>query len=389
MHYELISRKGCMKTVDLSKVHRVLIIRARAIGDVILTTPMIRAVRRALPDAEIDFLVEPFAEPALRGNPHLSNIVLLKRYSVKKELPNVRLMRKNELKNGGFFVRMIEMARFYAFVIGRKYDLVFDLWGNLRTAILSFLTGAKYRAGFNFRGRKYFYNLRVEPDVPPKYNVYYHMDLLKAAGIREDGGQTEFFTSAGDDAFADEFFRSAGIKPGAIGINGMGSWITKRWPPEKFAALIERLIAEDNGRQFVILWGPGELPLAEKISGMINNGKKNVIIAPETGIKQLGAIIKKLGILITNDGAPKHIAVATGTPTVTIYGPTNYRSWGPSGDPLHGEVHSGLPCAPCDRMGCEDKGIACMEKIGVEEVLARAGEVMRAAASLKTGGRHG
>ena len=74
---------------DLTKIKRVLIIRARAIGDVILTTPMIRALRKALPGAEIDYLVEPFVEPVLTGNPYLTNIILFKRHSPKKELPAV------------------------------------------------------------------------------------------------------------------------------------------------------------------------------------------------------------------------------------------------------------------------------------------------------------
>ncbi len=362
-----------MKKVDLSQVRKVLIIRARAIGDVILTTPFIRAIKKALPQAEIDYLVEPFAEPVLRGNPYISNIILFKRYSHKRELPAVRFMRKNELKNDGFFVKILETGRFYSYLMGRKYDVVFDLWGNLRTALLSFLTGAKYRAGFNFRGRKYFYNLRFQPDVPPKYNVYYHMDLLKLAGIPEDGEHTDFFTDAGDEKYADDFLNSIGVKPGMklIGLNPMGSWVTKRWPPEKFASLAVEIQKEFPGCRVIIIWGPGEKPLAGQILGMIGQGKKDVFMAPETGIKQLGALIKKFDLLVTNDGAPKHIAVAVGTPTVTVYGPTNFLSWGPANNPAHAEAHSPLDCAPCDRMACADKGIECMQKISVSEVLEK------------------
>lgn len=357
-----------MNKPDLKKVKRVLIIRARAIGDVILTTPMIRAIRKALPDAEIDYLVEPFAEPALSGNPNLTNIVLFKRHDPKRELPSVTsAIKKAAPKNFGGFGWTI---RLYAFLIARKYDLVFDLWGNLRTSLLSFLTGAKYRAGFNFRGRKYFYNLRFEPDIKTKYNVYYHMDLLKTAGIPEDGEQTEFYTSAEDDKFAMDFTAKTGTAGKLIGISAVGSWKTKRWPPEKFSALINEMIKKDPKNRFVIFWGPGEKPLAESVVSAVKEEKKNIFLPPETTVKQMAAIMKKLDLLVTNDGAAQHIAVALGTPALTIYGPTNYKAWGPSSNPKHLEVHSLDKCAPCDKMACDN--FICMDNIIVEDVLEKA-----------------
>lgn len=350
-----------MNKPDLSKVKRVLIIRARAIGDVILTTPMIRAIRKALPDAEIDFLVEPFAAPALYNNPYLTNVILLKRHSAKKELPAVAAIQAK------ISAAPTGTLQLYSFLRKRKYDLVFDLWGNLRTAMISLFSGTKYRAGFNFRFRKYFYNLRFEPDVKTKYNVYYHMDLLKAAGIPEDGEQTEFFTSQEDDKFAADFIASTGTGGKIIGLNAMGSWRTKRWLPEKFAGLADALIRNDKKNSIILLWGPGEKPLAEIILSRMNGDKTNVFIPPETSIPQMAAIIKKLDLLVTNDGAPQHIAVAVGTPALTIYGPTNYKAWGPANNPRHLEIHSNDKCAPCDKMACDN--FICMENINAEDVL--------------------
>jgi ADP-heptose:LPS heptosyltransferase len=352
---------------DLAKVKRVLIIRARAIGDVILTTPMIRAIRKSLPNAEIDYLVEPFAEPALSGNPNITNIILFKRHDPKRELPSVTAAIKKAAPKGfGGFGWTIGL---YAFLFARKYDLVFDLWGNLRTSLLSYLTGAKYRAGFNFRGRKYFYNLRYEPDIKTKYNVYYHMDLLKTAGIPEDGEQTEFYTSKEDDKFADEFIFATGSRGRLIGISAVGSWKTKRWPPKKFAALMDAFIRDNKENRFIVFWGPGEKDLAETVVKFLKEEKKNIFLPPETSVKQMAAIMKKLDLLVTNDGAAQHIAVALGTPAITIYGPTNYKAWGPADNPRHLEVHSSDKCAPCDRMACDN--FICMENISVEDVLEK------------------
>lgn len=357
-----------MNKPDLTKVKRVLIIRARAIGDVILTTPMIRALRKALPNAEIDFLVEPFAEAALTGNPNLTNIILFKRHNPKKELPSVTAAIKKAAP-AGIFGGILGTLGLYSFIIGRKYDLVFDLWGNLRTALLTLLTGAKYRAGFNFRGRKYFYNLRFTPDLKTKYNVYYHMDLLKTVGIPEDGEKTDFYTSAEDDSFADKFISGLPGSGKLIGISPMGSWKTKRWPPEKFAALIDALLRNNKENRFIVFWGPGEKPLAESVINLVKEDRKNIFMAPETNIKQMAAIMKKLDLLVTNDGAARHIAVALGTPSVAMYGPTHYKAWSPAENPLQLEVHSADECAFCDKIACDN--FVCMENIKVEDVLKK------------------
>ena len=198
-----------MKKIDFKKVKRILIIKPRAIGDVILSTPFVRALKKHMPDAEIDFMIEPFAAPAIEGNPNISRVILMHRHkNPAKELPAVRNMRKNELKKENPFVRMNNTLSFYMDVRKRGYSLVFDLWGNMRTALTAYLSGAPYRAGFDFRMRKYLYNIVAKRDGTAKYNALFQMDLLKAAGIPGDGGRTEIFTSESDDRFADDYFGS-------------------------------------------------------------------------------------------------------------------------------------------------------------------------------------
>ena len=119
------------------------------------------------------------------------------------------------------------------------------------------------------------------------------MDLLKTVGIPEDGEQTDFYISKEDDRFADEYIAGTGAGGKIIGVNPMGSWITKRWQPEKFAGLIDALIRNNRKNRFIVLWGPGERSLAENIAGLITEDKKNVFIAPETSIKQMGALISR------------------------------------------------------------------------------------------------
>ncbi len=264
-----------MKKIDLKKVRRVLVIRPRAIGDVILTTPFIRALRKALPNAVIDFMAEPFTAPVLEGNPYINEVIILERHrNPKREQPAVKLLRKNELKKENPFVRMIKAVSFYVKIWKKRYDLVFDLWGNTRTAGITLFSGARYRLGFDFRVRKYCYNTAVKRVHKAKYNVWFHMDLLKAAGIPDDGEQTDFFTSEKDEKFAEEFFKNEGINGRVIGLNGLGSWSAKRWPAAGFAALADLFAEKMSDARLLIIWGPGERALADEVLSLMKAGRE-------------------------------------------------------------------------------------------------------------------
>lgn len=366
-----------MKKIDAAAIRRILIIKPRAIGDVILTTPFIRALKKNMPQAKIDFMIEPFAAPVIEGNPNINKIILMHRHkNPAKELAAVRNMRKNELKKQNPFVRMIEAVLFHLKLRAGNYDLVFDLWGNMRTAIAAWLSGAPHRVGFDFRGRKYFYSLAVKRDITPKYNALFQMDLLKAAGIQDDGVRTEIFTSTEDEKFAESFFSDFAGKAPFIGINALGSWPAKRWPAEKFAETAGLFVRRKTGCRIFMIWGPGEKEHALKTVSLMGKAGEKAALIPETSIKQLAALIKRMDIVITNDGGPKHIAAAVGVPTVTVFGPTNYMNWGPQGDPLHGSLSAGVKCSPCEKLECPYGTMECMEKVSAEDVYSAADKIL-------------
>lgn len=358
--------------IDLKKIKKILIVRPRAIGDVILTTPLIRALKKALPDSTIDYLLEPFVAPVLYGNPNINKILVFRRHSAKKELPAVAKMRKDELKKIDSSVKVFKNTlELYLYLINQKYDIVFDLWGNLRTILICMFSGARYRVGFVYKLRKFFYNIPVVPDIIPKYNVYYYLDLLKPFNIKEDGGKTDIYYSKEDEKYISDFMISLkSDKSKIIGINPMGSWITKRWPEDKFIELIKMILKEISDSKIVLIWGPGQHDLVSKIKSFFHY-TPSVYMAPETNINQLAALIKNLDVLVTNDGAPKHIAVAVGTKTLTIYGPTNYKSWGPANDARHLYIFSRMNCAPCDKLVCKERNIECMKNIKVTDVFEK------------------
>lgn len=359
----MANRSSVIK-VDLSKIKKVLIIRPGAIGDVLLTTPFIRALKKALPGAVIDYVAAPFPAKILEGNPYLSNVIVFD---------------KNRYKNENFIVKNINDLKFYSSLAKNKYDLVFDLFGNLRSALMAFLSGARYRVGFTFRVRKYLYNIKVKPAQDPMYNVHYHTQLLAAVGIPEDGEELDFKISESEKDKAGQFINT--IKNGGpvIGLNPSGTWPTKRWPEEKFGELAGLILDGIKQSCVIVLWGPGEQHMAEKV---LKNCpvKQGIIMAPQTSLKELAALIGQMDVLVTNDGAPKHISVAMKTPTVTIFGPTNSISWNPCNSPYYPAVVSALNCAPCDKTQCPDKDIECMKKISAAEVF----EAVKKLAALKS-----
>ncbi|MFW6211190.1 MAG: glycosyltransferase family 9 protein [bacterium] len=341
-----------MKKADLAEVKKILVIRPGAIGDVLLTTPFIRALKKALPGAVIDYAVRPFAAHVLEGNPGINSIKFIE----KK----------------GFFPDL----KFYREIAREKYDLVFDLFGNLRTALIAFFSGARYKTGFNFRFRKYFYNIKVAPHPKARYNVYFHMQLLDALGIKQDGPDTEIFIREKDEKKSREFIGrlKAEYTGPVVGLNPAGTWYTKKWPEKSYARLGDMVLEKYPDASVVVLWGPGEKETALNIAAYAEK-KESFFPAPETSLREMAAIIRDLDVLVTNDGAGKHLAAAVRTPAVTIYGPTDHISWNPEDEDRYPVVISREPCAPCDKVACGN--FICMQGIEPREVMEKTENILK------------
>jgi ADP-heptose:LPS heptosyltransferase len=150
-----------------------------------------------------------------------------------------------------------------------------------------------------------------------------------------------------------------------------GSWESKRWNLEKFAAVADKLIRE-RGARIIIVWGPGEKEHAVKTANMC---KGKVFLAPATSLKELGALISLCDMMIANDSGPMHIGAAVGTPTVGIFGPTSWKLQGPYGEKHASAYHSGLSCLGCNRLKCSS--MECMNQLSVERVFDTVESVIR------------
>ena len=334
--------------IDRNKVRKILVIKLRAVGDVVLSTIVLRNLKLAFPQAQFDFLTERPSRDVLSGNPSVSSTIVYDR-----------------LTRSGF--NLIALVR------QRSYDLVVDLFGNPRSALVTFLSGARYRVGFRFRGRTYAYNIVVEPRGNSVHNTQFNLDALTAIDVAIQDQNLYFGFSLADDQYIDDYFRSAAISGFVVGLNTGGGWYTKRWPLTSFATLAD-LLVERYRAAIVLTWGPEQLDQVRQLQSMIHHP---AFIPPETTLPQLGALLKRCTLVVSNDSGPMHIAAAVGTPVLGIYGPTNPGLQGPYGEKNATVRREGLDCLGCNLTSCPI-GHPCMNELtaamvlkAVEHILAK------------------
>ncbi len=329
-----------MKPLDRGSIRKILVIKLRAVGDVLLSTIVTKNLRLAFPEASIDYLTEPPSRELLETNPFLDSTLVYDRTTM----------------SGAGLIRMVRDG---------GYDLVIDLFGNPRTALVTRLSGARYRAGFSFRGRRYAYNILVEPRGATVHNTQFNLDAIQAIGVEIQDRNIYFQYSPKDEEFARAYVRRSGIGNRLrVGMCTGGGWYTKRWALDRFAALADILI-ERLDAAIILLWGPGQLTDVENIRLQMKGAP---FIPPGSTLLQLGALLKQCSIVIGNDSGPMHIAAAVGTPVLGIYGPTNPVLQGPYGDRHVIVRREGLDCLGCNLVSCPI-GHPCMNELSVETVL--------------------
>lgn len=327
--------------IDPDRVKRILVIKLRAIGDVVLSTGVLENLRLAYPKARIDVLTEPPSAPVLEGNPFVDRVLVFRPKS-----------------EGGF--RPIFRAR------RERYDLIIDLFGNPRSAIITLLSGARHRVGYRFGWRQYCYNIVAEPRGASVHNSRFNLDALTAIGVPVTNNVQLFPLGEKEETFAARFMQANDLEGRlCVGLNPGGGWITKRWRPAMFAQLGE-LIASKYGTRIVILWGPGEEGIAKEIYRLM---REDSILIPPAGLKELGAVMKRCAAIVTNDSGPMHIAAALRVPILAIFGPTRPELQGPVGTIAEIVTNKDLLCLGCNLTACPI-GNPCMEKLPVHTVAA-------------------
>ena len=319
---------------------RILLIRLSSLGDIVLTTPVIRAVRAHFPDAYIAMLVAKQSADVLQENPHLDEIITFDRLAKNKDTG--------------------EMFRIAHILRERKFTLTIDLQRKFRTELLMYLSGAVKRVG---KGR--LCTARV-PEQGNKHATAHYFDLLHAIGIPAIDPRLEMFLAASERADATQQFDAAGVsKTGLkVGLFPGAGWKLREWMPERFAAIGDKLV-EDFNADVLIFGGQTETELVHTVANLMD--ARAVTFAGSLQIRELAACIEKCDLFLTNDTGPMHIAAAVGTPTVSLFGPGNHIRFQPLGK-QHQMIRHNVPCSPCKQFTDKCKDNICMKGIGVDVV---------------------
>lgn len=332
---------------------KILVIMLRRIGDVVLTTPAVRALKKRFPDAALHFLAEPPGADALAGDPCIDRILAYA--PAPGEGPLVSYLR---------WLREVRRER---------YDWVIDYLGTPRSAMLAFASGAPLRAGPAHVWHRWAYNRSLVQSSVACYAGLEKLRVLRALDERID--DSDFLPRLYVPTAAAERARGAigGLWPRPegplIGLIPASRKGTRRWPAESYGALARRL-SETIGARCLVFWGPGERPTATAVASGAGDA---VRLSPETsGLKDLAGLIAQCRLVVTNCNGPKHIAVACGVPTVTVHGSSDPVCWNPP-DPRHVVVRRDeLTCIGCRQNDCSLGTTECLRDLAVERVAAAA-----------------
>ncbi|NOT22147.1 MAG: putative lipopolysaccharide heptosyltransferase III [Nitrospiraceae bacterium] len=326
----------------------VLVIKLRYIGDVLLATPTIRAIKAARSDVRVTMMVNRGTEDVLFGNPNLDEVMVLDKGSLAAQ------------------------SRLIAGLRSRQFDTVIDLTDGDRSAFLTRVSGAPVRIGFNdehrWRGR--YYTEVVQPASNVRHRIDRDLESLKPLRIQADSRDPQLWLTPEEKHGADRLLDQLGVQRSqsiVILQPGARYWF-KAWPPERFAELAGHLISQ-YGCQVLIGGSDQDVDLAQEIRRMAKS--EPIIMAGRTTIKQFAAIAKRSALFVGSDSGAMHIASAVGTPVVALFGPSNPREWGPRGGPVE-LLYKEIDCRSCFHPTCTRGEENCMKLITVQEVCAAA-----------------
>jgi lipopolysaccharide heptosyltransferase II len=333
---------------------RILLVRLREIGDVVFTTPAIRALRRHWPDAHLTYIVETAAAPVVRHNPHVDRLIVAPRHrGIRGLLADLTLARR---------------------LRAERYDLAIDFHGGPRASLLTWLSGARRRVGYAVAGRTWMYTTRVSRprELRARHSVENQWDLLRAIDIPAPDRAADSVEMPIDPVAAatvaerlDRIGVAADDRIIVIHVSAGNPF--RRWPLDRFVTLARELVDRDPRRRVVVTSGPSERYAVQYV---IN--RAGALPAGEFSLPELRALVDRAALYIGGDSGPLHIAATSSTPIVGLYGPTLPERSAPWRDPRFATISvdaGSLECRPCDQRVCAPGDFRCLTMISVEQVL--------------------
>lgn len=310
-----------------------LVITLSNVGDIILTTPVMRALSKEFPGSRMDVMVGPAGKEVFEKDPRIFKVIVY-----DKHMP------------------MIQKRRLQLKLKKLKYDLVVDL----RNTIFPLLIGSRYRTG----------TIQKFPE-DALHRRERHLYRLESLGITACGGPSYIHIPEEDEERVSSFLREYGVSSPMIVISPGAKSHLKMWTDEGYAKVADRLI-DECGASVIFVGLEADEDKVKRITGKMTNRPYNFV--NKTNIRQLASLLKRSSLVITNDSAPLHLACAVGAKTLALFGPTDPKKYGPTGE-LDAVINKKLSCAPCESAACKHN-YECMKLITPEEVFETARMMM-------------
>jgi len=327
------------------KPKKILIMRSGGIGDVLMSTPLVKAIRNHYKNAQITYFVGNWSKNTLKDNPNMDGLFTYDDLTIiKMNIPGILKIIKQIKK--------------------QKFDLIFNLEKSWHWGMLSFLFGIPSRIGFDRKGEGFANNLTTKFDGS-KYELEYYLDLARLIKIPVPTHDMEIYLTKQEKESASKFIKNnklkniIGIAPGGAD-NPAQQAAIKRWPTENYISLINKL----KNKQFILFGGNNDIKTCNKIK---EKTKNTINTAGKLTLKQSAALIQSCKLFITHDAGPMHLAAAVKTKLIALFGPTQAERFAPK----NATVIKSKVCKPCyDIYGnfkdCKSK--KCMESITVDNI---------------------
>jgi heptosyltransferase-2 len=339
--------------MEKNNFKRILVCRTDRIGDVLLSTPAIKALKKGFPQSYLAVMVRPYARDIVLGNPCVDEVIICDKYGAERS----------------FFGSI----KFAWKLREKKFDLAVILHPTNRAHLIAFLAGIKKRVGFN-RKMSFLLTDKVEHKKQQglKPELEYTLDMARFLGITPV--ENDLFMPIREDSerYIEKFLRDNGLKAGEriVAFHPGASCPSKMWPEERFAQAADR-IAQKFGVKVVVIAGPNDVDTGKRVVTLMHCA--GIDASGKTTVSQLASLLKRCCLFISNDSGPVHIARALGVPVVAVFGRKqpglSPRRWGPGGkDDII--LHKDVGCRQCLAHNCR-RDFACLKAISVDDVLSR------------------
>ena len=347
---------------------RIIIANPYGIGDVLFSTPLIRSIRAKFPQSHIAYLCNARTIEILEHNPHLNEIIVFEKDEYRS------LWRSSKSKCISRFFSLLNKIR------KGRFDVLVDLSLGDRYSLVFMLLGVRRRVGFDYKGRGRFLTKKIAiKGFNDKPAPHYYLDVAGLIGAEPDYKDLDFRIPDESKKWADDFLKQRGIsdKDTLIGVvpGGGFSWgsqaYTRRWDSERFKLLCNRLTANLNASLIFFGGGAEESALCAQISKYVSG--KWADASGKTTLSQFAALLSKCRLVVGNEGGALHVALSQNVPIVAIFGPVDYKVYGPyPQDERVVIVAKHLECQPCYhsfRMPPCPYELKCLRDVSVDDVL--------------------